>query len=257
MFNETAPQVFPPYVPPESGSRASLLPFLADQHLPYLVPAVFFWVIGKFTPQRKCTLYVMSTEIGRIGLVFHYIDNRGLLSQYKLHTSAEDLTKNRASRKDVIKFALIQQAAQCLLGYLMADSTEQYLSPQYAITTWAQRLQSVELRSSQWIHFLASYESKMSEAVFPVALPQDPLSALFKDTAHTLLWPDDGTMAFTSRHLILAKAIYWVLYPFFQYISAMVLADTMQYFAHRAFHANRWLYSKLVPSYSSVSTDRC
>ncbi|KAL9002483.1 MAG: hypothetical protein Q9188_004584 [Gyalolechia gomerana] len=223
MFNDTTPPVFPPYAPPESGSRASLLPFLADQHLPYLVPAVFFWVIS---------------------LVFHYIDNRGLLSQYKLHTSAEDLTKNRASRKDVIKFALIQQAAQCLLGYLMADG-EQYVSPQYAIAMWAQRLQSVELRSSQWIHFLASYGSQMSEAVFPVSLPQDPLNALSNDTAHTLLWPTDGTMAFTSRHLSLAKAIYWVLYPFFQYISAMVLADTMQYFAHRAFHANRWLYKHI------------
>ncbi|KAL9025893.1 MAG: hypothetical protein Q9196_005362 [Gyalolechia fulgens] len=226
MFNDTTRQAFPALPLPELGPRASLLPFLADQHLPYIVPAVFFWVIS---------------------LVFHYIDHRGLLGQYRLHTSAEDLTKNRASRKDVIKFALIQQAAQCLLGYLMADDTEQLVSPRYAIAVWAQRLQSVELRSLQWIRFLASYGSKLSRVGIPVTLSHDPLGVLFKDTARTLRWPTDDTMAFTSRHLILATAIYWVLFPLFQYTSAMVLADTMQYFAHRAFHANRWLYSKLAP----------
>ncbi|KAI4180534.1 MAG: hypothetical protein L6R41_007184 [Letrouitia leprolyta] len=147
------------------------------------------------------------------------------------------------NRKDVIKFALIQQAAQCILGYLMADDTEQFVSPHNAVAVWAHKLQTVELQSLQWIHFLASYGSKFSETVSPFTASGDPLGNIDQDSNKTLLWSTDNAMVFTFRHLFLAKAIYWVLFPLFQYIAAMVLADTMQYFAHRAFHANRWLYS--------------
>lgn len=224
MCNDTVSHVLPPSSPLELGPRDSLFFFLADHHLPYIVPAVFFWVIS---------------------LVFHYIDHRGLLSQYKLHTSAEDLTKNRASRKDVIEFALIQQVAQCLLGYLMADDHGKFVPPQYAIAVWAQRLRSVEIWSSQWIQLLASFGSKVSGAVFPLITLHGPLDAVAQHTDHATSWPSDSVMVLGFRHLFLAKTIYWVLFPTFQYISAMILADTMQYFAHRAFHANKWLYRNI------------
>lgn len=52
-----------------------------------------------------------------------------------------------------------------------------------------------------------------------------------------------GADQWLGWNVVIAKLIYWVLVPLFQYAAAMVLADTMQYFTHRVFHVNRWLYS--------------
>ncbi|KAL8829966.1 MAG: hypothetical protein Q9170_005953 [Blastenia crenularia] len=183
-----------------------------------------------------------------VGFVFHYIDTRGLFAKYKLHTSAEDLTRNRASRKDVIKFALIQQAAQCLLGYLMADDTEQLPSPQYAIAVWAQRLRYLETWFMQITGFHTTwtvYGLKLFEQTAPVVSQQDPLAGFLKNTSGTLLSATDTTISFTPREMLLAKAIYWILFPLGQYLLTMVLVDTFQYFTHRAFHVNNWLYKHI------------
>ncbi|KAL8785678.1 MAG: hypothetical protein Q9213_003237 [Squamulea squamosa] len=213
---------------PDLGPRASLLPFLDDHHLPYVVPAVFYWVIS---------------------FVFHYIDTRGLLSKYKLHTSAEDLTKNRASRKDVVKFALIQQVAQCSLGYLMADDTEQFVSPEYAIALWVQRLRYVGMMIARWLPYTSHawswpvYALKGSGSTPQPAPWQDALGDLIGNSTQASSASELGLAPFTPQELILAKAMYWILVPLFQYISAMALADTFQYFTHRAFHVNKWLYT--------------
>ncbi|KAL8884210.1 MAG: hypothetical protein Q9215_007692 [Flavoplaca cf. flavocitrina] len=212
------------------GPRASLLPFLADHHLPYLVPAIFYWLIS---------------------FVFHYIDTRGLFTKYKLHTSAEDLTKNRASRKDVIKFALIQQAAQCTLGYLMADDSEQFVSPEYAVALWAQRLRNIEVMVTRCVPYIgylwpwAAYESNGSGYASSSAIREGTLGNLLSNTTQAFDTSQMAPTPFTSQEILFANAMYWVLVPFFQYIAAMVLADTFQYFTHRAFHVNKWLYSML------------
>ncbi len=185
------------------------------------------------------------------GFVFHYIDTHGLFSKYKLHTSAEDLTKNRASRMDVIKFALIQQAAQCTLGYLMADDTEQFISSNYATALWAQRIRYAELIVVRWIpcpnYFWPSTASefKSTKSTSPSALSQNSLGDLLETSPQAFFSANPSLAASTPQELMLAKLIYWVLIPLFQYILAMVLADTFQYFTHRAFHVNKWLYSKL------------
>ncbi|KAL8668795.1 MAG: hypothetical protein Q9168_006588 [Polycauliona sp. 1 TL-2023] len=173
-----------------------------------------------------------------IGFGFHYIDTRGLFSKYKLHTSAEDLTKNRASRKDVIKFALIQQAAQCTLGYLMADDTELFVSPQYATVLWAQRLRHIELTVTQWIPYISrfwpgsAYELKGPGDISPSVFWQDTLGHSLRNTTQGLDISRMDPAPFTSQEMIFAKAMYWVLVPLFQYIATMVLVDT--------FHHQTW-----------------
>ncbi|KAL8797645.1 MAG: hypothetical protein Q9182_007148 [Xanthomendoza sp. 2 TL-2023] len=223
----------PALPPPDVGPRASLLPFLADHHLPYVVPALFYWVIS---------------------FIFHYVDTRGLFSKYKLHTSAEDLTKNRASRKDVIKFALIQQAAQCTLGYLMADDSEQFVSPQYAIAAWAQKLRYCELLLLQCIEyagFQSAFTSKGSGPMSQTVIWQDDLGRSLSNSTTGPIYLGDSLASFSDFEVTIAKALYWVLIPLFQYLTAMVLADTFQYFTHRAFHVNKWLYSKQIPSFTN------
>ncbi|KAL9583075.1 MAG: hypothetical protein Q9212_002916 [Teloschistes hypoglaucus] len=193
--------------PPRLEPRDSLFPFLADHHLPYVVPAVFYWIIS---------------------FVFHFINKQDLLLKYKLHTSAEDLTKNRASRRDVIKFALIQQAAQCLLGYLTADDTERFMPPEYAVTLWAQRLRSMETVCSQWIRYAANivpwviYRSNLSElSTFRKAMVEGPSNYLIGGVTQTLGNPSHHPVPFSALDMCMGKAMYWILYPMFQYLLAM------------------------------------
>ncbi|KAI4086062.1 MAG: hypothetical protein LQ344_007877 [Seirophora lacunosa] len=217
----------PSLPPPELGPRDSLLPFLADHHLPYLVPAVFYWLIS---------------------FVFHFIDTRGFFSKYKLHTSAEDLTKNRASRRDVIKFALVQQAAQCVLGYLMADDGEQFVSSEHAVALWAQKLRAVEIVFLKCVHSAGLtmpwviHGATASEPASPAVARQDLFGSLVGHSSQLTINGNRAVMPFAPAELLLAKVIYWALFPLGQYILAMILADTFQYFTHRAFHVNKWLY---------------
>ena len=88
----------------------------------------------------------------RTGITFHYIDTRGFLSKYKLHTPAEDLTKNRATRRDVIKFALIRQAAQCLLGYQTA-AREPFVPHDYGVALWAQKIDYFEMAAGEVMRY--------------------------------------------------------------------------------------------------------
>lgn len=216
------------------AARSPLLPFIADHHLPYLVPAIVFWVISTSSDSRNSLVY--AADWLSTGLIFHCIDTYGLLAKYKLHTPAEDLTKNRASKRDVIKFALIQQAAQCTLGYLMADGNEIYVSPMLGVASWTRKIHIVgtvvrqSLRSPSilvpWNNGGSKAFSEPAEALGTLQLGIPPTAA-----------------SFSAVELLIAKITYWTLVPLFQYITAMVLADTMQYFTHRAFHVNRWLYS--------------
>ncbi|KAL8902463.1 MAG: hypothetical protein Q9207_004684 [Kuettlingeria erythrocarpa] len=207
MFTDFVQVSSPSLPPPKLAPRDSLLPFLPDHHLPYLVPAIFYWVIS---------------------FVFHFIDTRGFLSRYKLHTSAEDLTKNRASRKDVIKFALIQQAAQCVLGYLMAD-TEQFVSSEYAVAQWAQRLRTIELTFLQCVQLAASSVPWVtaSEQKSPMVPRQDLFGLLVGNSTQSMP-SGHKVVPFTPVELLVAKSIYWTVFPLCQYVAAMILADTFQ-----------------------------
>lgn len=215
------------------AARPPLLPFIADHHLPYLMPAIVFWVISK-PDSRKSLVY--GADCLSTGLTFHYIDTHGLLSKYKLHTPAEDLAKNRASKRDVIKFALIQQAAQCTLGYLTADSNEIYVPPESGVASWARRIHFVGTLVHQLLRSITIYFPWKNGNSKALNNPADDLGTLQLGIPPT-------AASFSALESVMAQTTYWALIPLSQYVAAMVLADTMQYFTHRAFHVNKWLYS--------------
>ena len=199
---------------------------------------------------KQCQLKALAA-----GFIFHYIDTKGLLSAYKLHTPAEDLTKNRASKANVIKFALFQQICQCTLGYLTA-AEEQFVSHEYAIATWAQMIRYIGDFAIQWTRYIGldlpwiAHDSRGYGSAFPATFGQDTYSRSIGNLSQvvqpqTALVP----MQFSAGETFIAKILYWILVPLFQYIAVMVLADTMQYFTHRAFHVNKWLYSKPKPTF--------
>ncbi|KAL8921721.1 MAG: hypothetical protein Q9172_003870 [Xanthocarpia lactea] len=123
---------------------------------------------------------------------------------------------------DVIKFALIQQAAQCTLGYLMADETEQFIPSDYATALWAQRIRYAELIVVRWVQWTSYFwpstasEFKSTKSTSPSALWQKSLGDLLETSTQAVFSANPGPAAFTSQEMMLAKIIYWLLIPLFQ-----------------------------------------
>lgn len=69
----------------------------------------------------------------------------------------------------------------------------------------------------------------------------DSIMGNFSQVARASIGND---VSFSVTEIFAAKALYWIIVPLLQYLAVMVLADTFQYFTHRAFHVNKWLYSK-------------
>ena len=173
------------FLPEETlTNQADLLPFIADHHLAYLLPIIIYWIIG---------------------LTFHVFDTYGWFSSYKTHTPAEFLKRNHATLSNVLKYAIIQQIAQCIFGYMLSGGPELVHSHEYNIAQWAWTIRSV--RSS-------------------IVDPNSVETIAVWDFAFARVW-------------------YWGLVPAFQMVVALFLSDTWQYFTHRLLHSNRWLYSKL------------
>ena len=82
---------------------------------------------------------------------------------------------------------------------------------------------------------------------YTAAFAQEVWSSHISNLSQVVVEHTDGPTAnFSATEILTARLLYWVVVPLFQYISAMVLADTFQYFTHRAFHVNKWLYSKFM-----------
>ena len=186
MSNDTLERLDPAAILPTSILRPqpNLLPFIADYHLAYLLPIVIYWAIG---------------------LTFHVFDTYGWFSQYKTHTPAEFLKRNHATLSKVLKYAIIQQIAQCIFGWVLSGGPELVHSHEYNIVKWVQTVRSVR--------------SKVISS---------------DGYGHTALW-----------ELALAETLYWFLIPTVRLSVALFLSDTWQYFTHRLLHQNKWLYSML------------
>ncbi|KAK1807080.1 Sphingolipid C4-hydroxylase sur2, partial [Friedmanniomyces endolithicus] len=51
--------------------------------------------------------------------------------------------------------------------------------------------------------------------------------------------------AFASWELLAGRAIYHLLIPTLQFVTAICIVDTWQYFIHRAMHMNKYLYTAI------------
>ena len=198
MSNATFERPDPAVVLPEPllRSQPNLLPFVADYHLAYLLPIVIYWVIG---------------------LTFHVFDTYGWFSQYKTHTPAEFLKRNHATLSNVLKYAIIQQIAQCIFGWVMSGGPELVYSHEYYIAQWVQTVHSAR-------------SNVISSRLY----------------GNSDLW-----------ELALAETLYWFVVPTVRLSVALFLSDTWQYFTHRLLHQNKWLYSMLDPKPPTEIHDSC
>lgn len=231
------PSDSPPLPPYVLTLKPSIIPHIPDSYLSFILPAVTYWFVS---------------------LTFHYIDVKGYCSRYRLHTPAEYLKRNRASKADVIKIALFQQVCQCLLGALIAKD-ELSTDAEYNIAAWARRVRLARrivpgLLSLFGIDSmrLANVVSEISPNFGAILLggiyigPSNiTADAVAASGLHILA---QRVAPFAQGEIIIAELLYYVLVPILKFFVALALADSWQYVTHRIFHANKFLYSKFILS---------
>ncbi|KAL4786341.1 fatty acid hydroxylase superfamily-domain-containing protein [Aspergillus varians] len=211
--------------------RPSLVPGIPDNIFALILPLVAYWAVSMF---------------------FHYIDVYDLFPQYRLHTPAEVLTRNRVSRWDVVRDVVLQQVVQTLAGLIMAyfDEQEYIGREEYDVALWARRIRFVQrglpflltlvgLDASGMAANLSQNGHKMLAGVIAGGRYPDITQSIISEGGIETVVP-----AFANWEISLASFIYWFFIPAVQLTWGIVVVDTWQYFLHRAMHMNRWLYAK-------------
>ncbi|KAL4999124.1 fatty acid hydroxylase superfamily-domain-containing protein [Aspergillus recurvatus] len=209
--------------------RPSLVDGIPDNILALILPVVAYWVVSMF---------------------FHLIDVYDLFPQYRLHTPAEVLTRNRASRWDVVRDVVLQQVVQTLAGLILAyfDNQEYIGREDYEVALWARRIRFVQrgfpylltlfgLNASGVAANLSQNGHKMLAGVIAGGRYPDATQSIVSGSGIETVVP-----AFTNWEMSLASFIYWYFIPALQFTWGICVVDTWQYFLHRAMHLNRWLY---------------
>ncbi|TVY94332.1 Sphinganine C4-monooxygenase [Lachnellula willkommii] len=145
--------------------------------------------------------------------------------------------------------ALFQQATQITLGYLTADDKEVFYPHVYHVERLVQNINAAQLfltgvfcnpssgpfsAPSKAIAICPNlHYSNTTATSFGSLLPQQTINDLVTAGSQHTQW-----------QWLASQLIYWVLIPTFQFLFALILADTFQYFMHRAMHT-RWLYKNI------------
>ena len=224
MFNSTGSDALPPLPPYTLAPKAPLIPHLPDEYFALLVPIMCYWSFS---------------------LVFHAIDTLDLFPQYRLHTPVEILKRNRVSKGEVVRSVLTQQVFQCVIGVLLAGSPDLYGRESYDVAVWARRVRKTQ-RIIPALLSVVGIDARglakglaMSHPTIAYALAGGRSPASIANMSQSA-----SALPFAFWELAVAKAIYWLLIPLFQYVAAILVAETWQYFTHRLFHENKWLYRK-------------
>ncbi|AEO69471.1 02bab5a6-6546-43bd-8999-152a9a4c39cf [Thermothielavioides terrestris] len=227
MANATVASGLPPLPAYEVRPMPDLLPFVSDFWLSLLLPPIAYWVVSMF---------------------FHIIDIYDLFPQYRLHTPEEITQRNLATRYEVARDVLIQQAIQiaCSIVLTLTEPGQTTGTQEYDVAVWATRIRLAQRALPSILGTLglnAAAISKNMAASHP--LLAGALAGGHYPFLTTTLDDDAGTAvpAFATWELLVAKAIYWVLIPAFQLWLAACVLDTWQYFWHRGMHMNKWMYT--------------
>lgn len=185
-------------------------------------------------------------------MLYHFIDVNNYFSQYRLHTPAELLKRNHVSRREVVRDVLLQQLIQTLAGIVMAyfDSEDQIGREEYDVAVWARRIRIVQTFLPRLLAVfgvdalsLAKNVSQNGHTMLGGALSggyyPGVIQSIVLENGKEAVAP-----AFAGWEMAIANFIYWYFIPAAQFIWALVVLDTWQYFIHRAMHLNRWLYGE-------------
>jgi sphinganine C4-monooxygenase len=228
MANGTYLSDLPPLPSYTLESIPHLVPFISDFYLSLVLPIAAYWIVSLF---------------------FHYIDVYDIWPQYRLHTPAEILKRNHVSRYEVARDVIIQQIIQTIVGIILSLSEPEELrgKEDYDIALWARRIRIAQKVLPQLLGILGLNAATISKNVAgshpllagALAGGKYPFLTTGLDVASGAPVP-----AFAGWEMLVAKIMYWYAVPAAQFMLAIFIVDTWQYFLHRAMHMNKWLYSK-------------
>lgn len=220
-----------------------ILPPLPEYHLKPL-PDLLWWC-----PDHILTLLLPILAYWIVSLFFHFIDTYDLFPQYRLHTPAELIARNHASRGDVFRDVILQQIIQTVFGLALTvfDPEPTFGKESYDVAVWAQRIRISEraiptilgmigLNANGMAKNLAASSPNISGLVAGGQYPS--LQQMVTHNGEVLSVP-----AFAAWEVVAAKTIYYWLIPALQFGVGTFIVDSWQYFWHRAMHINKWLYS--------------
>lgn len=215
------------------SAREPLLPPIPDNILSLILPIVAYWGMS---------------------MIYHFLDVNNYFEQYRLHTPAELSKRNRVTRWEVVRDVVLQQVVQTLAGMGMAyfDPVETVGREEYDVAVWARRVRIAQKAIPSALALvgvdaagLAKSMSQSGHSFLAGALAggsyPDVIQSLILDSGAEVTAP-----AFASWEMSLAGFLYWYFVPGLQFLLAVSIVDTWQYFLHRAMHLNRWLYGKSV-----------
>ena len=231
MGNATSPTEGIPLPPYTLHPVPPLLPPLSDLHLSLAVPIVIHWVLSG---------------------IFSLMEEYGYGQKYKLHTSAEEESRNRCSRWECFRGVVLNQVIQTALGVGLGMLGDGDVAgrEEYDIAVWARRLEAAR-RTLPVLLSLVGIDAEGLGRSF--AGSGMGLAALLvtgderckhPHMAMTDAGPDATHARLVAVEMACAWGIYWYIVPAVQFAAAVFAADTWQYFGHRWLHTNKWVYSR-------------
>ena len=201
-------------------------------------------------PDKILVLILPIAAYWIVSLFFHCIDSYGYLARYRLHTPAEILKRNHVSRRDVVRDVVVQQIIQTIIGVLtgMAEPVETIGSESYDIARWARRIRLAQRGIPRLLSCLGINSLTLAQKL--ASFPQ--LAGVLSGGRYPNIYQEvlaTGTEKFSVPNfarweLAAAQVLYFFIIPALQFVVAVCVVDTWQYFLHRAMHANQWLYRK-------------
>ncbi|KAL9130572.1 MAG: hypothetical protein Q9217_001285 [Psora testacea] len=201
-------------------------------------------------PDKLLTLILPIAAYWCLSMFFHWIDTMDYFPQYRLHTPAEVVKRNRVSRWEVVRDVVIQQVLQTAVGWILGmTEPDDYLGrEEYDVAVWARRIRLAERTIPGLLSLVGVNASKLGNNL---VVGHPILAGALLGGQYTMRQSTPNLSggvaapmpAFATWEVVLAKLIYWVLVPILQFTVAIVVVDTWQYFLHRAMHMNKWLYT--------------
>lgn len=209
-------------------TREHLLAPLPDNILTLILPIVAYWGLS---------------------MIYHFLDVNDYFAEYRLHTPAEVLKRNKVTRWEVVRDVVLQQVVQTLAGlaFMYFDAEETVGREEYDVAVWAQRLRIAQKAIPSLLALIGVDAVSLGKSVSQngyATLAGALAGGLYPGMTQSVI--RDGAQievpAFASWEITVAGFLYWYFVPALQFMLAISIVDTWQYFLHRAMHMNRWLY---------------
>jgi len=169
--------------------------------------------------------------------MYYFIDKWDTFPDYRIHTPAEITSRNQVPLSDVITCVAIQHAWQVVLGILLSNGPGFRRSEEYEIFNWVlclRQMRGIIPIALALIGFDSGNIAKKLGSTSP------SMANLLRGTTQLDTFEPPG-----KYENMVASSIYHVFVPMCQFLIAIFIGDSWQYWAHRISHQNAWLYKNL------------